>query len=61
MVLLCDVTDIAPTLGGAGDAVNASDRTQFDEFMASRWPGLVRLFDSAGHVFAISTSVPLPR
>jgi DNA-directed RNA polymerase specialized sigma24 family protein len=37
------VTDIAPTLGGAGDAVNASDRTQFDEFMASRWPGLVRL------------------
>jgi RNA polymerase sigma-70 factor (sigma-E family) len=42
-VLLCDVTDIAPTLGGAGDAVNARDRTQFDEFMASRWPGLVRL------------------
>jgi RNA polymerase sigma-70 factor (sigma-E family) len=42
-VLLCDVTDIAPTFGGAGDAVNASDRTQFDEFMASRWPGLVRL------------------
>jgi DNA-directed RNA polymerase specialized sigma24 family protein len=23
--------------------VNASDRTQFEEFMASRWPGLVRL------------------
>src|SRR5690348_3547779 len=42
-VLLCDVTEIAPTLGGAGDAVNASDRAQFDEFMASRWPGLVRL------------------
>ena len=23
--------------------MNASDRTQFDEFMTSRWPGLVRL------------------
>ncbi len=23
--------------------MNASDRTEFDEFMASRWPGLVRL------------------
>ena len=23
--------------------MNASDRTQFEEFMASRWPGLVRL------------------
>jgi RNA polymerase sigma-70 factor (sigma-E family) len=34
---------MAPPLGGAGDAVNASDRTQFEEFMASRWPGLVRL------------------
>jgi len=41
--------------------VNARDREQFEEFMTSRWPGLVRLFDSAGHVFAISTSVPLPR
>jgi RNA polymerase sigma-70 factor (sigma-E family) len=34
---------MAPPLGGAGDAVNASDRTQFEEFMASRWAGLVRL------------------
>jgi len=34
---------MARPLGGAGDAVNASDRTQFDEFMTSRWPGLVRL------------------
>jgi len=34
---------MAPALSGAGDAVNASDRTQFEEFMASRWPGLVRL------------------
>jgi RNA polymerase sigma-70 factor (sigma-E family) len=42
-VLLCDVTQIAPTLGGAGDAVNARERRQFEEFMASRWPGLVRL------------------
>jgi sigma-70-like protein len=114
-------------MGGAGDAVNARDREQFEEFMTSRWPGLVRLafgltgdrwlaedlaqtalasayaswwrvrraddpdayvrrilinasksyvafaippggqvrqlklFDSTGHVFAISTSVPLPR
>jgi RNA polymerase sigma-70 factor (sigma-E family) len=37
------VTQIAPTLGGAGDAVNARDREQFEEFMSSRWPGLVRL------------------
>jgi hypothetical protein len=37
------VTQIAPTLGGAGDAVNARDREQFEEFMTSRWPGLVRL------------------
>jgi RNA polymerase sigma-70 factor (sigma-E family) len=43
LVLLCDVTQIAPTLGGAGDAVNASDREQFEEFMTSRWAGLVRL------------------
>jgi len=42
-VLLCDVTQIAPTLGGAGDAVNARDREQFEEFMTSRWPALVRL------------------
>src|ERR1700722_2127188 len=42
-VLLCDVTQIAPTLGGAGDAVNARDRQQFEEFMTSRWAGLVRL------------------
>jgi hypothetical protein len=55
------VTQIAPTLGGAGDTVNARDREQFEEFMTSRWPGLVRLFDSAGHVFAITTSVPLPK
>src|SRR5712691_1754715 len=41
--LLCDVTQIAPTLGGAGDAVNATEREQFEEFMTSRWPGLVRL------------------
>ena len=41
--------------------MNARDREQFEEFMTSRWPGLVRLFDSTGHVFAISTSVPLPR
>jgi len=37
------VTQIAPTLGGAGDAVNATERQQFEEFMTSRWPGLVRL------------------
>jgi RNA polymerase sigma-70 factor (sigma-E family) len=37
------VTQIAPTLGGAGDTVNARDREQFEEFMTSRWPGLVRL------------------
>src|SRR5215470_11335909 len=43
LVLLCDVGEMAPALSGAGDAVNASDRTQFEEFMASRWPGLVRL------------------
>jgi RNA polymerase sigma-70 factor (sigma-E family) len=43
VVLLCDVTQIAPTLGGAGDTVNASDREQFEEFMTSRWAGLVRL------------------
>jgi len=43
MVLLCDVTQIAPTFGGVGDAVNARDREQFEEFMTSRWPGLVRL------------------
>jgi RNA polymerase sigma-70 factor (sigma-E family) len=43
LVLLCDVTQIAPTLGGAGDAVNAGDREQFEEFMTSRWAGLVRL------------------
>src|SRR5690242_18176405 len=42
-VLVCDVTQIAPTLGGAGDAVNARERQQFEEFMTSRWPGLVRL------------------
>jgi len=30
-------------MGGAGDAVNARDREQFEEFMTSRWPGLVRL------------------
>src|SRR5215471_7210382 len=42
-VLLCDVTQIAPTLGGAGDAVNAGERQQFEEFMTSRWAGLVRL------------------
>jgi RNA polymerase sigma-70 factor (sigma-E family) len=34
---------VAIALGDAGGAVNASDRTQFEEFMASRWPGLVRL------------------
>src|SRR5579859_3233809 len=43
MMLLCDVTDTAPTFHALGDAVNASDAEQFDEFMASRWPGLVRL------------------
>jgi RNA polymerase sigma-70 factor (sigma-E family) len=37
------VTEIAPTFGGAGDAVNTSDRAQFEEFMTSRWAGLVRL------------------
>jgi RNA polymerase sigma-70 factor (sigma-E family) len=42
-VLICDVTQIAPILGGAGDAVNARERQQFEEFMTSRWPGLVRL------------------
>src|SRR5215469_5361844 len=41
--LLCDVTQIAPTVGGAGDAVNARERQQFEEFMTSRWAGLVRL------------------
>src|SRR5262249_13336120 len=30
-------------MGGAGDTVNARDREQFEEFMTSRWPGLVRL------------------
>jgi hypothetical protein len=39
LVLLCDVTQIAPTSGGAGDAVNAGDREQFEEFMTSRWAG----------------------
>src|SRR5262249_58647024 len=34
---------MAPAFSSAGDAVNASERTQFEEFMASRWPGLVRL------------------
>src|SRR5690348_2692658 len=42
-VLLCDVTQFAPTVGGAGDAVNARERQQFEEFMTSRWAGLVRL------------------
>jgi RNA polymerase sigma-70 factor (sigma-E family) len=42
-VLLCDVTDTAPALHALGDAVDASEGEQFDEFMASRWPGLVRL------------------
>ena len=42
-MLLCDVTGTAPTFHALGDAVNASDAEQFDEFMASRWPGLVRL------------------
>ena len=42
-VLLCDVTQIAPTVGGAGDAVNARERQQFEDFMTSRWAGLVRL------------------
>jgi RNA polymerase sigma-70 factor (sigma-E family) len=37
------VTQIAPTVDGAGDAVNARERQQFEEFMTSRWPGLVRL------------------
>jgi len=41
--LLCDVIQIAPTVGGAGDAVNARKRQQFEEFMTSRWAGLVRL------------------
>jgi RNA polymerase sigma-70 factor (sigma-E family) len=41
--LLCDVIQIAPTVGGAGDAVNARERQQFEEFMTSRWAGLVRL------------------
>ena len=42
-MLLTDVTDTAPALHALGDAVDASDSEQFDEFMASRWPGLVRL------------------
>jgi RNA polymerase sigma-70 factor (sigma-E family) len=37
------VTGIAPTFGGAGDAVNTGDRAQFEEFMTSRWASLVRL------------------
>jgi RNA polymerase sigma-70 factor (sigma-E family) len=37
------VTDTAPAFHALGDAVNASEGEQFDEFMASRWPGLVRL------------------
>jgi RNA polymerase sigma-70 factor (sigma-E family) len=37
------VTQTAPILRALGGAVNASDGEQFDEFMASRWPGLVRL------------------
>jgi RNA polymerase sigma-70 factor (sigma-E family) len=37
------VTESAPILRALGGAVNASDGEQFDEFMASRWPGLVRL------------------
>jgi RNA polymerase sigma-70 factor (sigma-E family) len=41
--LLCDVIQIAPTVGGAGDAVNARERQQFEEFMTSRWASLVRL------------------
>jgi hypothetical protein len=49
LVLLWDVTQIAPTLGGAGDAVSAGDHEQFEEFMTSRWAGLVRLaFGRAG-------------
>jgi RNA polymerase sigma-70 factor (sigma-E family) len=43
VVLICDVTESAPILRALGGAVNASDGEQFDEFMASRWPGLVRL------------------
>jgi RNA polymerase sigma-70 factor (sigma-E family) len=34
---------MAATLAGAGGAVDARDRTQFEEFAASRWVGLVRL------------------
>jgi DNA-directed RNA polymerase specialized sigma24 family protein len=34
---------MAATLGAAGDAVDARERTQFEEFAASRWTGLVRL------------------
>jgi RNA polymerase sigma-70 factor (sigma-E family) len=37
------VTQIAPDVGRAGDAVNARDRAQFEDFMTSRWAGLVRL------------------
>jgi DNA-directed RNA polymerase specialized sigma24 family protein len=33
---------MARSLGGAGDAVDAGDRAQFEEFAASRWAGLVR-------------------
>jgi RNA polymerase sigma-70 factor (sigma-E family) len=36
------VTEIAPVFGGAGDAMSAGSE-QFEEFMTSRWPGLVRL------------------
>jgi RNA polymerase sigma-70 factor (sigma-E family) len=34
---------MAPAFHALGDAVDASGSEQFDEFMASRWPGLVRL------------------
>ena len=42
-MLVCDVTQEAAILDATADAVETARQDEFGEFMAARWPGLVRL------------------
>lgn len=42
-MLVCDVTQEAAILNATADAVETTRQDEFGQFMAARWPGLVRL------------------
>jgi RNA polymerase sigma-70 factor (sigma-E family) len=43
VVLVCDVTREAAILDATADALDTTRQDEFGQFMAARWPGLVRL------------------